>query len=244
MQLYQPILPIVSEFAFWTVWVTRLWRVLGRRPFDNRGRVAPVSPIRAADIGLVLDSAKPTVYSWLDAGSDPKTTPRVLETEMNVKDAIRYTITLAQSVTESYLNDLEDEALTIPPADGANPIAFQLGHLILSERHFMEIIRPGISPPLPEGFEQAHSKKPEGSSESPHFLSKAEYQRLFKAQREATLQILDQVDESEFDNPSPESMQSYAPTFGSLFLLVGGHELMHSGQFAVVRRKLGKPIVI
>lgn len=34
-----------------------------------------------------------------------------------------------------------------------------------------------------------------------------------------------------------------APTVGALFMLTANHELMHSGQFSVVRRKLGKPVL-
>jgi hypothetical protein len=30
---------------------------------------------------------------------------------------------------------------------------------------------------------------------------------------------------------------------GSVFALQGDHVLMHTGQFSVVRRKLGKPVV-
>ena len=38
-------------------------------------------------------------------------------------------------------------------------------------------------------------------------------------------------------------MAQFAPTLGSLFLLVSNHALMHGGQFSVVRRKLGKPVL-
>jgi hypothetical protein len=39
-------------------------------------------------------------------------------------------------------------------------------------------------------------------------------------------------------------MARIAPTVGALFLLGANHELMHAGQFVVVRRKLGKPILM
>ena len=34
------------------------------------------------------------------------------------------------------------------------------------------------------------------------------------------------------------------PTVGSIFTLIATHPMMHAGQFVVVRRQLGKPIVI
>jgi hypothetical protein len=39
-------------------------------------------------------------------------------------------------------------------------------------------------------------------------------------------------------------MARIAPNVGTLFYLAAGHELMHAGQFAALRRKLGKPILI
>ena len=36
----------------------------------------------------------------------------------------------------------------------------------------------------------------------------------------------------------------HAPTLGALYLMQGGHWLMHCGQWVIVRRQLGKPVVI
>ena len=38
-------------------------------------------------------------------------------------------------------------------------------------------------------------------------------------------------------------MAKFAPKLGNLFLLQANHALMHGGQFSVVRRKLGKPVL-
>jgi len=38
-------------------------------------------------------------------------------------------------------------------------------------------------------------------------------------------------------------MAKIAPTLGALILLQSNHTLMHAGQFTVVRRKLGKPVL-
>ena len=46
---------------------------------------------------------------------------------------------------------------------------------------------------------------------------------------------------ADFDKAAPESMKDYAPTVGDAFLILGSHWLMHAGQWAVLRRKLGKP---
>ena len=35
----------------------------------------------------------------------------------------------------------------------------------------------------------------------------------------------------------------FTPTLGALIILIANHTMMHAGQFTVVRRKLGKPVI-
>jgi len=41
----------------------------------------------------------------------------------------------------------------------------------------------------------------------------------------------------------PKEFQKFAPKLVNLLLLVSNHTTMHAGQFTVVRRKLGKPVL-
>jgi hypothetical protein len=163
---------------------------------------------------------------------------------MNAKDVIRHSLDSSKSVIDSYINDLEDADLLLRPIDGMNHIAWQLGHLIWAERFFVEGVRPGASPPLPEGFSEAHGTDQTKVDDPSKFLTRARYQELMKAQREATKAVLDQLTDAELDAPAPERIQRIAPTVGAVFNLAGTHYLMHAGQFVAVRRKLGKPVVI
>ena len=52
---------------------------------------------------------------------------------------------------------------------------------------------------------------------------------------------LETLPEADLDKPTGWEM---APTVGALFVLIANHPMMHAGQFVVVRRKLGKPVVI
>ena len=51
------------------------------------------------------------------------------------------------------------------------------------------------------------------------------------------------MSDADFDKATPANMASYAPNFGALFILLSTHDMMHGGQFTVVRRKLGKPVL-
>jgi hypothetical protein len=55
---------------------------------------------------------------------------------------------------------------------------------------------------------------------------------------------LDTFSESDLDKEGPEAMRSFCPTVGDFFTLIATHPMMHAGQFVIVRRQLGKPILM
>ena len=57
------------------------------------------------------------------------------------------------------------------------------------------------------------------------------------------MEQLDKIPAADLDKPAPDWMQQIAANVGNIFMLAGDHQLTHSGQCTVVRRKLGKPIV-
>ena len=69
-------------------------------------------------------------------------------------NVIRASLEMSAFVVNAYLEDLTDEELFIRPAENANHIAWQLGHLITAENGMVNQICPGNMPDLPEGFAQ------------------------------------------------------------------------------------------
>jgi uncharacterized damage-inducible protein DinB len=160
---------------------------------------------------------------------------------MTTKDAIRQSLRTSQQVLTLLVSDLADADLLLRPVPGANTIAWQLGHLILSEQRFLGSL-PGATPPeLPAGFADRHTAATSREDPPQNALSKADYLKLYTATREATAAALDRVPEADLDRPSTGPVAAIAPTLGAMFLLMGSHGLLHAGQFSVVRRKLGKP---
>jgi hypothetical protein len=148
-------------------------------------------------------------------------------------------------IMSSYLKDLSDADLMIRPGGpNANHLAWQLGHLIQSEHEMMNAVCPNAMPALPAGFAAAHGRDMTKDDDTSKFLKKEEYLNLLSQQRDATLKALRDLPDAGLDQPAPERMRSYAPTVGAVFRLCGEHLTMHCGQFAVVRRMLGKPVVI
>ena len=159
---------------------------------------------------------------------------------MHAREAIRSSIEMANVIASSYLEDLSDSDLLVRPVPGANHIAWQLGHLIVSSQGMVDKAFPGTLPPLPAGFEEKYTPEKSANDDPTAFHTKAEYLRLMNAQRETTLKKLASMSDDDLSKPAPEEYQAYIKTLGDLFSLQGSHLLMHAGQWAIVRRKLGR----
>lgn len=161
---------------------------------------------------------------------------------MTVKDLMKNTLGTANWLTHEYLKDMSDADLLVRYVPTANHIAWQLGHLIVSERaHITALGQP--MPELPAGFEAAHAKANDRSDDPKQFGTKAEYLALLGKMHDGVRAAIDKTPDADFAKPAPESMRSYAPTVADVLNISGLHELMHGGQFVAVRRKLNKPVM-
>jgi len=156
---------------------------------------------------------------------------------MNAKDAIKLSIDMGRMISTGYVEDLTDQELLHRPAKGANHINWQLGHLIQSENEMINIVAPGAMPPLPAGFAEKYTKDTASSDNAAGFLKKAELLKAFEEQRVGTLKALEKTSEADLDKPTGVE---YAPTVGAMYSMQGTHWVMHAGQWAVVRRQLGR----
>ena len=160
---------------------------------------------------------------------------------MNSREVLNVTLDGSDMVVSMYLNDLTDAELLVRPVEGINHIAWQLGHLITAEHQLMEMAYPGRMPPLPAGFADKYAKETSSIDDPKSFHSKAEYLKLYSQQRAGTKAILEKVSDGDLDKPAPEAIKEFCATIGALFALQASHWLMHAGQWAVTRRKLGRP---
>jgi uncharacterized damage-inducible protein DinB len=163
---------------------------------------------------------------------------------MNGKQALRSTLLSTQNLMGMYLSDLSDADLLVRPVPNANHIAWQFGHVIDGERHLMGVVPDAKYPEMPAGFSETHGNKNASNESTAGYLNKAQYIELFNKVRAVTLAALDKMSDADLDKPNAGPMAKFAPTVGELIVLVANHTLMHAGQFTVVRRKLGKPILM
>src|SRR5262245_10245467 len=160
---------------------------------------------------------------------------------MHTSQAINTSLGSTQWLLHAYLADLSDADLLVRPAPTANHIAWQLSHLINSEKMLLASMLPGVKyPDIPEPIAKKGNK--EDAREDTGFRTKAEYIDLFGKVRGATMAAVEKLSDADFDKPSTV-MPEFAPNLGALLVLVSNHTMMHAGQFTTVRRKLGKPVL-
>ena len=144
------------------------------------------------------------------------------------------------------LGDFTDADLFVRPCPGANNAAWQLGHLVSAEASVVKNLAPALAVALPEGFNEKYNKeasKLDGAAAFAPFNSKARLLELFGKVRGGTVAWVSSLSNEQLDSPSPEKYQAWATTLGSLVSGQIGHTMMHIGQFQVIRRKLGKPVL-
>ena len=135
-------------------------------------------------------------------------------------------------------------SLLVRPVPGANHTAWQLGHLLVSEHEMVDGASPGSMPPLPPGFAEKYTPETSTARLARCVSSKVGLLSVYEQQRAGTLKALDKLTDADLDKPGPEKFQSFAKTVGDVFGMQGTHWLMHAGQWAVTRRKLGRSAVL
>ncbi|HEY4232956.1 MAG TPA: DinB family protein [Lacipirellulaceae bacterium] len=160
---------------------------------------------------------------------------------MDCKDTVRKAFETSDFLVQAYLGDLTPQEMFVRPLPEVNHAAWQIGHLISAEWQLVEAAVPGSMPKLPAGFAERHSKDTSTSDKAADFLSKEEYFKLAKDVRAGTLAALDKLSPADLDKPVTGRVPPFVKRIGDSFLTAATHWTMHSGQWVVLRRKLGRP---
>jgi hypothetical protein len=163
---------------------------------------------------------------------------------MTGREAIKAALEATRGNLHWYVSDFSDADLLVRPVPGANHAAWQIGNVIGGDIYLVQAELPDAKfPELPAGFMEQHGSPGAKDDDPKKFLTKEQYLKLFDAVRSASIAALDKLTDADLDRPTSEKVRAFAPTLGHLFLMVSDHTLMHTGQFTVIRRKLGKPVL-
>ena len=162
---------------------------------------------------------------------------------MNQTEFLADRLTRSIDVVKRTLDDFSDADLLARPAPGANHGAWQLGHLISSEARMLTGAPGNPAVELPPGFMERFTKQTAASDDASAFPKKSELLDLFARTRTATARWVVGLTPEQLDQPAPERIRGMAPTYRHIAALIPEHTAMHVGQFQVIRRKLGKPVL-
>jgi hypothetical protein len=165
---------------------------------------------------------------------------------MDPKQFIIKGLTSNLAFLKDTLKDFNDADLYVRPCLGANHAAWQLGHMINAENHMIGALDPKGTIALPAESHELFTKetsKHDDASKFGKFATKEALLSLFEKTRNATIAWAGTLSPSDLDKPTPEKFRSWMPTYGDLIAGQGWHVTMHIGQFQVIRRKLGKPVL-
>jgi hypothetical protein len=96
---------------------------------------------------------------------------------------------------------------------------------------------------MPAAWDKKFTKETAKSDDATAFPSRGEVLGVMKRAREAAARRVREMSEADLNQPGPENIRSLCPTLGHIALLFAGHANMHVGQFQVIRRALGKPVL-
>src|SRR3954451_17270379 len=162
---------------------------------------------------------------------------------MTTNELIVSTLEQNLGMLKMTLGDFSDADMLVRPVPGANHAAWQLGHLAAAEGNLINMCAPGAVPTAPEAFAKRFTKETASVDDPAVFLNKAELLAAMEKSRAATVQWVKGMSQADLETPTPEKFHRFAATLGHLALVCGNHATMHLGQFQVIRRKLGKPVL-
>jgi len=162
---------------------------------------------------------------------------------MNVVELLIEGLGGSLNMLKMHLGDFTDAEMLVRPVPGANHAAWQLGHLTVAEGHLVNAFVPGaIATPSAE-FAAKFTKETAKLDDPKAFPSKAEILETVERTRAATIAFAKTLTPADLDKPGPEKMARFATTLGRLLAALPSHDMMHTGQIQVIRRKLGRPVL-
>lgn len=166
---------------------------------------------------------------------------------MYTKDAIRFSLNLAEDGMFKSLAKIDDMPLTFPTEEGGCHPLWVLGHLAFVEGLAYEMLAGGENPAAEWASLFAPDSIPtdEAAKYPPIEKVRARYLHL----REMNLQFLDSLSETDLDKPTPwqpKGVEEHFATYGKALLTLALHQMAHRGQITDAIRSVGRaaPILV
>jgi len=161
------------------------------------------------------------------------------------KDAIRFSLNLAEQAMFNSLAKIDDIPMTFPTAEGGCHPVLVLGHLAFVEGLAYEMLAGGENVAAEWASLLAPDSIPtdEVGKYPPIEKVRARYLHL----RQMNLQFLDSLSDADLDKPTPwqpKGVEEHFATYGKALLTLALHQMAHRGQITDAVRSAGRAVPI
>jgi len=158
------------------------------------------------------------------------------------KDAIRYTLEMAEEGVLQPLASIEDAPTTFPTSNGGCHPLWVLGHLAYIEGLTHQLLEIGDNPVAgwAKYFEQGTTPTDDVSQYPPFAEVRSRYIEL----RKRTLKKFESMSEADLDTPTkfqPAGLEKHFDTYGKTLLTLALHQTLHRSHITDAVRAAGRP---
>ena len=164
---------------------------------------------------------------------------------MYTKDAIRFSLNLAEQAMFKSLEKILDIPLTFPTEEGGCHPLWVLGHLAFVEGLAYEMLAGGENPCAEWAGLFAPDSIP--TDEVGKYPAIEKVRARYLDLREMNLQFLDSLSDADLDKPTPwqpKGVEEHFATYGKALLTVALHQMAHRGQITDAIRSAGRAVPI
>ncbi|MCE9603942.1 MAG: DinB family protein, partial [Planctomycetia bacterium] len=155
------------------------------------------------------------------------------------KQRLKKQLLTAREYTRSLLTDLSTpEQWTQQVHPEANHPLWFAGHMATADNFFLSTLAPERVVKRPE-FDHAFGTGSRPTSNPADYPPPDEVLEVMDERRRTLLEVLEGMEEPDFEKPLPKGAPDFLPDFGSVFEMAIWHEGLHSGQLSVARRSMG-----
>jgi uncharacterized damage-inducible protein DinB len=163
------------------------------------------------------------------------------------KDAIRFSLNLAEEAMFKSLAKIDDIPLTFPTEEGGCHPLWVLGHLAFVEGLAYQMLAGGENPCAEWASLFAPDSIP--TNEAGKYPAIGKVRARYLHLREMNLQFLDSLSDADLDKPTPwqpKGVEEHFATYGKALLTIALHQMAHRGQITDAIRSAGRaaPIAV
>ena len=156
---------------------------------------------------------------------------------MQLKEAIKFALTVSDRALLSVIDEMSGAPTTFPtPNGGCHPL-WVLGHLTLVEGMIPAVLL-GDKNPAAE-WQQYFGESSVPAADAHAYPPFAEVRAKYVELRQRNLKLLESLSEADLDRPTvapPKGREQEFSTFGSSFLVLALHQMLHRSHVTDARR--------